>query len=68
MSLSNKEQRKLLNKAWDAGHWSSAYQPWTFHQPAKSKTRYQDVSKIIKEAQEKERPAWENLDKDRRQT
>lgn len=61
-----RERRRMLNRAWDDGHWCGAHQPWIQHQPTKQSARYRAVSRIIKVAEEKERPKWENLDKDRR--
>ncbi len=54
MNLSDKELRKLLNAAWDAGQWWEYITKGYWATKKGKDRRYRDVTKIIKEAKENE--------------
>lgn len=64
MHLSDKELRKMLNKAWDkARNYSYGPNEWRRLHQSGVRRRYRDVSKIIKEAMPKlpKPQVWDNL-------
>lgn len=54
MGISNKELRKMLNEAWVRGILRGIF-GWRINSPGRN-ARYRDVSKIIKEARQNQKP------------